>query len=66
MMSIFSNGIVRLILTVIVLIVIVIIVFRFRRSRRAPQDSLDFMKERLERGEITEEEFEAARRRQVP
>lgn len=65
-MSILSSGTVRLILTVIVIVVLFVILFRFRRSRRAPQDSLDFMKERLEKGEITEEEFEAARRRQIP
>lgn len=66
MMSFFSSGIVRLILTVIVLIVIFIIVLRSRKSRSTSPNSLDLMKERLERGEITEEEFESARRRQTP
>ncbi|HLR79760.1 MAG TPA: SHOCT domain-containing protein [Bacillota bacterium] len=54
---------VRTILSLVTIIVIVIILFRFRASKNPHQDSLTHLKKRLERGEITKEEYEEARKR---
>ncbi|GAB3790851.1 SHOCT domain-containing protein [Virgibacillus kimchii] len=56
---------VRIVLTIIVLIVLIIILIRFTRKKSeiSPRDSLVIMKERMERGEISEEEYEEARKR---
>jgi putative membrane protein len=55
---------VRIVLTIIVLIVLIIILIRFTRkkSETSARDSLVVMRERMERGEISEEEYEEARR----
>lgn len=56
---------IRIILSFILLVVIIVILTRFRagNSRTEARDSLAIMKERLDRGEITEEEYEEAKRK---
>ncbi|TMN23850.1 SHOCT domain-containing protein [Lentibacillus cibarius] len=59
------EGYIRLGLTLVVLVVLVIILYRFRAGKsNRRQSSLEIMKERLEKGEITEEEYEKARKKQ--
>ncbi|RYG74324.1 SHOCT domain-containing protein [Lentibacillus lipolyticus] len=59
------EGYVRLGFALVVLIVIGIILYRFRAGKQDRQrSSLEIMKERLEKGEITEEEYEKARKKQ--
>jgi putative membrane protein len=52
---------VRLVLGVIVLIILVWILIRFRVKKHEKPDSLEILRERMEKGEITEEEYEAAK-----
>lgn len=63
-MSIFLNGYVRLILSIVVAIVLLWILLRFREKKNPQKSSLDFLKERMENGDITEAEYEEAKRRQ--
>ncbi|GAA0431090.1 hypothetical protein GCM10008983_04480 [Lentibacillus halophilus] len=59
------EGYIRLGVTLIILIVLAIILYRFRAGRHKRQKgSLEIMEERLEKGEITEEEYERAREKQ--
>ncbi|HLR61005.1 MAG TPA: SHOCT domain-containing protein [Lentibacillus sp.] len=59
------EGYIRLGLTVIILVMIVIILYRFNAGKSdRRQSSLEIMKERYEKGEITEEEYEKARKKQ--
>lgn len=55
----------RIALTVIVLLVLVIILVRSLKGKthKNARDSLDIMKERYEKGEITKEAYEEAKRR---
>jgi putative membrane protein len=62
-MAIFEANIVRVILSAIVLIVLIVIVIRFRAGKQPDKDSIEMLKERYEKGEITEEEYEDARKR---
>ncbi|MGJ9459508.1 SHOCT domain-containing protein [Oceanobacillus sp. CF4.6] len=57
--------IVRIVLSIIILIILIVILSKFRSGKFQPnaKDSLTIMKERLERGELTEEEFKEAKRR---
>jgi len=63
LLSIFINPTVRLILTLIVLIVLAYILIKFRANKNSREDSLDILKERLKKGEITQEDYEEAKRR---
>lgn len=60
-MDIFS---IRLILTIIVIIVLAYILFKFRVNRNSTRGSLNILKERLEKGEITEEDYRRAKKQQ--
>ena len=62
-MAVLTEGYVRIILSVIVLIVLLVILFRFRATKNPAKDSLDILKERYEKGEITKKEYEDARKR---
>ncbi|MGM8365456.1 SHOCT domain-containing protein [Virgibacillus sp. W0181] len=62
--SILFNGPVRIVLTIIVALVLLWILLRFRTPKDRQKGSLDIMKGRLEKGEITEKEYEEAKRRQ--
>jgi putative membrane protein len=57
--------VIRVILSIILLIVIIVILSKFARRNKEndPADSLTLMKKRFEEGEITEEEYEEAKRR---
>lgn len=58
--------IIRLIVTAVVLVSIIVILIRFRNgnsTETGPSDSLDVMKKRYEKGEITKEDYEEAKRR---
>ncbi|GAB3046148.1 SHOCT domain-containing protein [Virgibacillus ainsalahensis] len=56
---------IRIGLSIVILIAIIIILVRFKRrkSEGNPRDSLQLMKERLEKGEITQEEYDEAKRK---
>lgn len=55
----------RIALTIIVLVVLVIILIRSLKGKtyKNARDSLDIMRERYEKGEITKEAYEEAKRR---
>lgn len=55
----------RIALTIIVLVILIIILVRsFKgKTHKNARDSLDIMKERYEKGEITKETYEEAKRR---
>lgn len=57
--------IIRIVFTVVVLIVLAIILLRFRegKSNTSARDSLEIMKERYEKGELSKEDYEEAKRR---
>ena len=57
--------IVRFVLTIIIFIIIIVILSKFRAEKSQPEtdDSLEIMKKRLERGEITQEDLKEAKRR---
>ena len=61
---VFLNGPIRIVLGVVVLIVLIIILTRFNRRRNPDKSSLEILEERLERGEITQEDYEEAKQRQ--
>lgn len=65
LMSVLTEGTARLGLTIIVVIILGWILLLFRAKRNPAKTSLDLLKERLEKGEITEEEYEAARKKQI-
>jgi|GEM_PF-3267148 len=55
---------IRLVLTGILVIIIIWILIRFRASKQPRKGSLDILKKRAERGEITKKAYEDARRKQ--
>lgn len=59
-----DNFTIRFIITIIVIIVLAFILIRFRANRNSTKSSLDIMKARMERGEITEEDYKRAKERQ--
>ena len=59
-----DNFTIRFIITIIVIIVLTFILIRFRANRNSTKSSLDIMKARMERGEITEEDYKRAKERQ--
>ncbi|HLR67400.1 SHOCT domain-containing protein [Virgibacillus alimentarius] len=61
-MSILNLGYIRIFLSIIVFVVLVIILIRFRASKNPAKDSLDLLREKYERGELTKEEYEEARK----
>ncbi|MBN6205450.1 SHOCT domain-containing protein [Ralstonia pickettii] len=60
-----TEFIIRMALSAIVLIVLVIILIRFsgKNSKSSARDSLEIMKERYEKGELSKEDYEEAKRR---
>jgi len=60
-----TEGSIRIGITIIVLIVILWILLNFRKKKNPAKTSLELLKERMEKGEITKEEYEAARRKQI-
>lgn len=60
----FLDNPLRLFFTIVVAIAILWILIRYRRPREKSVGSLDILKERMEKGEITEKEYEEAKRRQ--
>lgn len=62
-LSILTEGYIRIILAIVVLIVLLIILTRFRRSKNPAKDSLEILKERYENGEISKGEYEEAKQR---
>lgn len=60
----FLDNPLRFVITVVVTLVILWILIRFRRTKERDVGSLDILKERMEKGEITEKEYEEAKRRQ--
>lgn len=64
-MPILFDGSVRIIITIIISAIILWILFRYRVSKRMQKGSLAILKERRDRGEISEEAYEAAKRQQI-
>lgn len=64
-MSALTENSARMGLTIIVVIILGWILLLFRAKRNPAKTSLDLLKERLEKGEITEEEYEEARKKQI-
>lgn len=62
--AIFIESYIRLVLTIIVIIALAYILFKFRATKNPSEDSLDIMQERLEKGEMTKEDYEEAKKRQ--
>lgn len=62
--SILTEGYVRLGFSIVVLIILLWILIRFRAKRNPKPGSLEILRKRLEKGEVTEEEYEAARKKQ--
>ena len=60
-----TEFIIRIVLSAVVLLVLVIILIRSRKGKTqaSARDSLDVMKERLEKGEITQEDYDDAKKR---
>lgn len=58
-----TESYVRLAFGIIVLIVLVWILIRFRAKKNPKPDSLDILRERMEKGEITEAEYEDAKKK---
>lgn len=58
-----TESYVRLVIGIIVLIVLVWILIQFRAKKNPRPDSLEILRERMEKGEITEEEYEAAKKK---
>lgn len=54
----------RLIITAIVVIILLIILIRFRSTKERSKHSLDILRARRDRGEITSKQFEEARKQQ--
>lgn len=65
LMFVVTENTARMGLTAIVIIMLVWILLLFRAKRNPGKTSLDLLKERMEKGEITEEEYEAARKKQI-
>lgn len=63
--SMITEGIVRIGISIVILVVILIILLKFREKSNPAKSSLDLLKDRLEKGEITKEEYEAARKKQI-
>lgn len=61
---IFLNGPIRIVLGVVVLTVLIVILTRFNRRKHPSKSSLDILEERLERGEISQAEYDEAKQRQ--
>lgn len=62
--AVFMNYSIRLLLSIIVIILLIYIVYKFRANRGTTRSSLDIMKERFERGEISKEAYERAKKQQ--
>ncbi|WP_106495097.1 hypothetical protein [Lentibacillus sp. Marseille-P4043] len=54
----------RLVFSIIILIILLFIIYRFRTGKNTEKGSLAMMKERLEKGEISREDYDEAKRRQ--
>jgi putative membrane protein len=63
-MSVLTEGTARMGLTIIVIIMLAWILLLFRAKKNPAKTSLDLLKGRLEKGEITQEEYEEARKKQ--
>lgn len=63
--SMITEGMVRIGISIVILLVILIILLKFREKSNPAKSSLDLLKDRLEKGEITKEEYEAARKKQI-
>lgn len=50
--------------SIILAIIVLFIVIRFRKGENPSKSSLDVLKERYERGEVTEEEYNEAKKKQ--
>jgi len=58
------KGYIRFGLTVIVAILLLWIILRYREKKNPQKSSLDILKVRLEKGEITEAEYQASKKKQ--
>ncbi|HLR09295.1 MAG TPA: SHOCT domain-containing protein [Bacillota bacterium] len=54
---------IRVVLGLVVAIVLLIILVRFRNGKGSAKDSLTILREKLQRGEISEEDYKRARKK---
>lgn len=64
MEEVFMNSSVRLFLTIVVVVILIYTFIKFRAYQNNGGSSIDLMKQRFEKGEITKEAYEEAKRRQ--
>lgn len=64
MLIISTVSVSRIIFSIIVIIVLAYILIKYRASKNPADSSLDILKERLNNGEISAEDYEEAKRRQ--
>ncbi|SEQ73773.1 putative membrane protein [Virgibacillus subterraneus] len=64
LLSILTEGYIRFGLSIIVAIILIVILIRFRAKKNPAKSSLDILKERHSKGEITKEEYDEARKQQ--
>lgn len=58
------NGYTRVVLSIVVAIVLIWILIKFNAKSNPSESSLDRLKKRCEKGEITKEDYEEAKRKQ--
>lgn len=64
MEEVFMSSSVRLFLTIVVIVILIYTLIKFRAYQNNSSSSLDMMKQRFERGEISKEAYERAKKQQ--
>lgn len=59
----FTEEVIRIILSVVVIVVLIIILIRFTVGKNQQKDSLTILRDKYESGDITKEEYDEALRK---